>query len=182
VSGRGRGVLLDRDGTILEDPGFLCAPEQVRLLPGAGEALRDLSRAGFRLAVVTNQSGIARGLLDEETLGRIHARLEARLREEGVELGGIYACPHHPEEGLPPYRTECECRKPRPGLLLRALAELDLDPALSFSVGDAPRDLEASLAAAVPFVSLGFCDPRAHHSAADLAAAARWILGRTQGR
>ena len=172
----GRGVLLDRDGTIVEDPGFLRGPEEVRLLPGAAEALRDLARAGFRLAVVTNQSGVARGLLDEAALERIHGRLRDLLRARGAGLDRIYVCPHHPEEGRPPYRVECACRKPKPGLLLRALRELDLDPARSFSVGDAPRDLDAALAAGVRFVAVGFADPRASHGAPDLPRAAAWIL------
>jgi D-glycero-D-manno-heptose 1,7-bisphosphate phosphatase len=179
---KGRGVLLDRDGTIVEDPGFLRAPEQVRLLPGATSALRDLRRAGFRIAVVTNQSGIARGMFDEATLGAIHGRLRDLLAAEGAEIDGIYVCPHHPEEGRPPYRTDCACRKPRPGLLLQALRELDLDPERSFSVGDSPRDLEAASAAGVPFVALRFSDARASHQAADLEGAAAWILARDQGR
>ncbi|HET6203774.1 MAG TPA: HAD family hydrolase [Planctomycetota bacterium] len=179
----GRGVLLDRDGTIVEGSGFLRSPGEVALLPGVAAALRDLASAGFRLAVVTNQSAIARGLLEEATLERIHERLGALLRAQGgPRLDRIYACPHHPEEGRPPYRVACECRKPRPGLLLRALRELDLDAARSFSVGDAPRDLEAALAAGVRFVALRFSDPRASHEAPDLPGAASWILEQDQGR
>ncbi|HKB16948.1 MAG TPA: HAD family hydrolase [Planctomycetota bacterium] len=177
---KGRGVLLDRDGTIVEDPEFLRAPDQVRLLPGAASALRKLRRAGFRLAVVTNQSGIARGLFDEATLENIHRRLRELLAAEGAALDGIYVCPHHPEEGRPPYRADCDCRKPRPGLLLRAIREMDLDPARSYGVGDSPRDLEAAAAAGVPFVALGFEDARASHRAADLEGAAAWILARGQ--
>jgi D-glycero-D-manno-heptose 1,7-bisphosphate phosphatase len=180
VTGDRRAVFLDRDGTIVRDPGFLRSPDEVRLLPGAGGAIRALREAGYAIVVVTNQSGLARGLLDEATLGLVHARLEHLLRREGAALDGIYWCPHHPGEGSPPLRIDCECRKPKPGLLLRAVAELSLDPGRSFSAGDSPRDLEASLAAKVRFVALGFSDPRASHESPDLAAAARWIL--VQGR
>ena len=105
--------------------------------------MRLLAENGFALVVLTNQSGIARGLLDEAILERIHARLRAMLAAEGVSLARIDSCPHHPTEGEPPWRTDCDCRKPRPGMFLRAIAALDIDASASWSVGDGARDLQA---------------------------------------
>ncbi|NPB09156.1 MAG: D-glycero-beta-D-manno-heptose 1,7-bisphosphate 7-phosphatase [Thermodesulfobacteria bacterium] len=129
-------VFLDRDGTIIEEVGYLRRPEEVKLLPRVPEALRLLKEAGLALVVITNQSGIARGYFDEETLARIHERLKELLAEHGVELDGIYYCPHHPEEG-------CSCRKPKTGLAERAAKELGLDLKRAFVVGD--RDVDVAL-------------------------------------
>lgn len=178
MKGKRPAVFLDRDGTIVRDAGYLRSPEGLLLLPGAAAAIRSLRDGGFAVVVTTNQSGIARGFFDEKTLSRIHARLQELLAAEGAGLDGIFFCPHHPEEGHPPYRRDCDCRKPKPGLLLRAASVLNLDLARSYAVGDGTRDLEAALAAGVRFVSLGFADSRAVHRAPDLAGAARWILDR----
>lgn len=175
-----RAVFLDRDGTVVRDPGFLREPDRLEILPGAPAALRALAAGGFALVVVTNQSAVARGLLDEQTLERIHARLRAVLSREGVHLDGIFACPHHPTEGVPPYRTACSCRKPAPGLLLRAAERLDLDLGSSFGIGDRERDVEAALAAGARAIAIGFEHPRASYVARDLADAAGWVL--RQGR
>jgi rfaE bifunctional protein nucleotidyltransferase chain/domain len=129
-------VLLDRDGTLIEDAGYPRDPGQVRLLPGAAPALRALQEAGFVLAVVSNQSGIGRGLVRPEEALAVHRRFADLLAAEGVVLGGAYYCPHAPDEG-------CACRKPSPGLLLRACADLGAAPARSFLVGDKPSDAEA---------------------------------------
>ncbi len=137
------GVFLDRDGTLNEDVDFLRTPDELVLLPGVVEAVRALNAADFRVAVVTNQSGIARGFLDEAALERIHAELERRLARGGARLDGIYHCPHHPTQGEAPYRMRCSCRKPEPGLLQRAARELSIDLAQSFVIGDSVRDLEA---------------------------------------
>ena len=142
-------VFLDRDGVLIRERGFVTEPAQLSLLPGAAGALALLRRRGFRLVVVTNQSGIARGLLTEGDLARIHADLLTRLRAAHPEAfwDALYFCPHHPREGRPPYRTDCACRKPRPGMLLKAAAEHGLDPGRSWMVGDSARDLEAGRAA-----------------------------------
>ena len=132
-------VFLDRDGTINVDVGYLHEIEQMRLLPGAIPALR-LLQEHYQLVVVTNQSGIARGLLSEEKLHRIHRKMLDLLAQGGVSIQGIYYCPHHPDYGEPPYRCECQCRKPFPTLFKRAAQELGLDPALSWAVGDKLRD------------------------------------------
>lgn len=148
MTGAGRpAVFLDRDGTINAEVDFLRDPADLALLPGAAEAIARLAAAGFACVVITNQSGIARGYLDEATLAEIHARLRTLLAAEGAQLDGIYHCPHHPEidSGAP-----CDCRKPLPGMLRLAAEEHDLDLSRSFVIGDSPRDLEAGLALGVP--------------------------------
>jgi len=136
-------VFLDRDGTINAEVDYLSAPDQLELLPGAARAIARLNEAGFLVLVLTNQSGVARGLLGEDDLERIHARLAELLSAEGAHVDGIYACPHHPDHGEPPYRRACDCRKPDLGLARQALAEHAVDLTRSWVVGDSPRDLEA---------------------------------------
>ena len=142
-AGPARAVFLDRDGTLLDELGFLVRPEDVRLLPRAAEGVRVLNAAGWRTVVVTNQSGVARGLLDEEKLAAVHARLASVLAEQGAHLDAILYCPHHPEEGTGPLRCACTCRKPAPGLLLEAARRFSLDLGASWIVGDSLRDLES---------------------------------------
>ncbi|HEV8663096.1 MAG TPA: lipopolysaccharide heptosyltransferase II [Candidatus Methylomirabilis sp.] len=134
-------VILDRDGTINEELGYIGSPEQVRLIPGAAAALRRLQAAGFCLVIVTNQSGVARGYFDEAALQRVNGHLLALLSAEGVQVAGVYYCPHHPTEGHPPYRRTCECRKPGGGLIRRAAEEHGLDLARSFVIGDHLSDV-----------------------------------------
>lgn len=131
-----KAVFLDRDGTVIEDVGYPRDPEQVRLLPGAAEALERLRRAGFALVVVSNQSGIGRGLVTEEEAAAVHRRFVSALAERGIELAGAFYCPHAPADG-------CSCRKPSPELLRRAADELHLDLECSFMVGDKDSDVEA---------------------------------------
>lgn len=147
VPARRPAVFLDRDGTINVEVDYLRRVEDLVLIPGAGRAIARLNRAGYPVIAVTNQSGIARGLLDEPTLKRIHDRLEELLAADGAHLDAIYFCPHHPDHGDVPYRRNCDCRKPAPGLLLRAAEELGLELAGSWVVGDSLRDLEAGRAA-----------------------------------
>ena len=135
MSGRG-AVFLDLDGTIIEDTGFLGDPAAVRLLPGAAGAIARLNRAGLPAIVVTNQSGIARGLLDETAYERVARRLDEALSAEGARLDAHYHCPHHPDLTGP-----CECRKPGPLLYRRAAADHGLDLARSWWVGDRVRDV-----------------------------------------
>jgi D,D-heptose 1,7-bisphosphate phosphatase len=140
---RQAAIFLDRDGTINEEAGYLDRMEKLRLIPGAAEAIRLINASGMKAVVVTNQSGIARGFFTESILAEIHARLGEMLRAEGASLDGIYFCPHHPTEGRGDYLRACACRKPEPGLLLRATAELGLDPDRSYMVGDTLKDIEA---------------------------------------
>ena len=140
---RWAAVFLDRDGTINEEIGYMDRLEKLRLIPGAAEAIRLINASGMKTVVVTNQSGVARGIITESFVTETHARLGEMLRAEGASLDGIYFCPHHPTEGRGDYLRGCECRKPAPGLLLRAAAELHLDPARSYMVGDTLKDIEA---------------------------------------
>lgn len=176
-------VFLDRDGTLVHDGGYLHRPEDYRRLPGVAEGLGLLRGAGFRLVVVTNQSGIGRGYFGAADLARFQEVLVEDLRSLGVELDGIYVCPHRPDE-------DCPCRKPRPGLVHRAIRELDLDPARSFAVGDRPRDVE--LVHTVPLrggiLLCAAASPEAEpplpprvRRAGDLADAARIILDWPEG-
>jgi D-glycero-D-manno-heptose 1,7-bisphosphate phosphatase len=142
-------VFLDRDGTLTAEAEWVRSKADLVLLPFAGEAVARLSRAGFAVVVATNQSAIARGFLTEAELSEIHAHMTRELERDGGVVAGLYYCPHHPNEGHPPYRRECECRKPKPGMLLAAARELALDLGRSWTIGDAGRDLDAGEAAGV---------------------------------
>jgi D-glycero-D-manno-heptose 1,7-bisphosphate phosphatase len=138
-----RAVFLDRDGTLIHDPGYLAEPEGVAPFPGVGDALRALCEAGFDLVVCTNQSGIARGRYDVAAYERVARRLEALLAVEGVSLLATYFCPYHPEGTVPPWNVDHPDRKPAPGMWLRAAADHGIDLARSYSVGDGERDVVA---------------------------------------
>ncbi len=142
-----KAIFLDRDGTLIEDPGYLSHPEQVSLLDGAAEALIELRAMGYKLVVVSNQSGIARGILSENDLEEIHDRLRQLLAEKGAYLDQIYYCPYHPDGVVSKYRKESEWRKPNPGMLLAAADEMGIDLSQSWSIGDSSRDVEAGLRA-----------------------------------
>ena len=133
-----RAVFLDRDGVLIRQvEGYLTRAEDMELLPGAAEAVAKLRKAGFKAVVVTNQAGVAKGLLSEAELEGLHQELRRRLQALGTDLDAIYCCPHAPEEN-------CPCRKPAPGLLLKAARELAIDLAHSYMVGDATTDVEAA--------------------------------------
>lgn len=186
-----RALLIDRDGTLCEDVGYLASPDALRLLPGAAEAVAAGERAGFQIVLVTNQAGVGHGRLDELTLDTIHDRLRELLAERGARLDGIYYCPHHPEAALPRYRVDCACRKPKAGMLLRARDEMGIDLASSYMIGDHPRDVLAGTAAGATSIlvltghgrRLWLEAPtppavRPAHVAEDLAGAVGWILSR----
>ena len=135
-------AFIDRDGTLTEEVGYVNHPRRLRLLPRSAEAIRRLNAASIPAVVVTNQAGVARGYFSEEVLSQVNAALVAQLKEAGAHLDGLYVCAHHPDEGTPPFRASCDCRKPEPGLVHRASAELGLDPARSIVAGDKPSDLE----------------------------------------
>jgi D-glycero-D-manno-heptose 1,7-bisphosphate phosphatase len=172
-----RFVLLDRDGTINEEVGYVLRPEELRLIPGAAEALRELRRLGLGLVVVTNQSPIGRGWITEEELRAIHERLERLLAEQGVALDGILHCPHRPDEA-------CACRKPGTALVERAARAHGFDPAQAWVVGDHAGDVRMGRAvgARTILVLSGHGEkereaalPFADHVVADLPAAAAVI-------
>ena len=135
-------VFVDRDGTLIREVGYLYCVEQVEVLPRVPEAIQLLRQQGLKVAIITNQSGVARGLLREEVLEQIHHELKSQLARGGAFLDGIYYCPHHPTEGLELYRVSCECRKPNVGLAKLAEAELNLNLGQSYVVGDQERDME----------------------------------------
>ncbi len=183
-----RAVFLDRDGTINREVDYLSNPDDFEFLPGAIQALKDLKAAGFALVVVTNQSGIARGILSEATLALIHERMTSELHEAGVELDWIGYCPHHPTVGGPSYQADCSCRKPRPGMLLSAAGHLGIDLDASFCVGDSLRDVEAAEHVSVKGILVRTGKGETQEQVAvdqgrevrvvdDLQAASRYILG-----
>jgi D-glycero-D-manno-heptose 1,7-bisphosphate phosphatase len=135
-------IFMDRDGTISHEVGYVNHPSRFRPYPWAVDAVRLVNRSGFLAVVVTNQAGVARGYFPELVIHEVHASLVARMEAGGARLDGIYVCTHHPTVGEPPYRQDCDCRKPRPGLLRRAEADLGIDLAGSFVVGDRIGDLE----------------------------------------
>jgi D-glycero-D-manno-heptose 1,7-bisphosphate phosphatase len=142
-----RAIFLDRDGTLNEDTGFTHELDRLRLLPGVVAGLRALTALGYRLVIVTNQSGIARGRFSEDDMRRFNDALIDRLADEGIEIAGIYFSPYHPTEGIGRYRRDSPCRKPRPGMLLAAGRDLDLDLPASFAIGDKKSDMAAGQAA-----------------------------------
>lgn len=187
----GRAIIMDRDGTVCDEVGYVNHVDRVRLLPRSAEAIRRAREAGFRTIVATNQAGVARGYFDESLVLRVHERVRALLAREGASLDAIYYCPHHPEAGEPAYRVDCDCRKPRPGMLLRARDDLGIDLARSYVVGDSMRDVEAGrrAGAVTVLVLTGYgrgevehhsstWAARPDHIADDLLEAVLWILDR----
>ena len=183
-----RAAFIDRDGVLNEERAFVHRIEDFVFLPGAIEALRALERAGYRRVVVTNQSGIARGLYTEADYQRLTDQVRERLRGEGVTLDAIEYCPHLADAPLAQYRRACECRKPAPGMLLKAIRALDLDPAGSFLVGDRLTDVQAGRAAGIGrcflvrtgYALSGDAIGAADGVYADLLACVRDVLGRDE--
>jgi D-glycero-D-manno-heptose 1,7-bisphosphate phosphatase len=171
-----RFVFLDRDGTLVHDPGYVHRIADYALLPGVVPALRRLVAAGFELAILTNQSGIGRGLFAESDYRSFEAHLEADLARQGVPVAGSFFCPHRPGDG-------CACRKPAPGLFWAARDALGAELAASFAIGNEPRDAQAALAAGCRAALVlgaggGEALPPGAVRVGDLAAAAEWIAAR----
>jgi D-glycero-D-manno-heptose 1,7-bisphosphate phosphatase len=139
-------VFLDRDGTLLEEGNYVSDIRNVVFFPYTVDAVRLLNQAGFAVVVITNQSGIARGIVQESFLAEAHAFIDKKLAEGGARIDGYYYCPHHPEGSIAEFTRECDCRKPKPGQLRQAAADLDLDLARSFVVGDRWSDVDAAAA------------------------------------
>lgn len=180
-------VFLDRDGTLIEDVGYLHSLDQIALYPWTIDSVRALNRAGLPVVVVTNQAGVARGLFDEAFVQETHRRLSAIVRAGGARIDAYYYCPHHPEGKVEPYARPCDCRKPGRGLVDRAARELGLDPLCSFVVGDTWLDvgLGRAVGARSILVRTGggaWWEARPHPTVTsdvtvdNLAAAASWIL------
>jgi D-glycero-D-manno-heptose 1,7-bisphosphate phosphatase len=138
-----RAVFLDRDGTVNEEVGYLSDLKQLRLIPGAGAAIKRLNEAGLKVVLITNQSGIARGYFTETFVNETHDLLRQMLREEGADIDGIYFCPHHPKAGNSHYTAVCDCRKPGTGMIDQAARDLGIDVKQSYVVGDKWSDVES---------------------------------------
>lgn len=154
-----KAVFLDRDGTLNKYIGFLTRPEQLQLLEGAAEAVKKINESGYLAVVVTNQPVIARGECSLEELEEIHKQLETELGNRGAYVDDIFFCPHHPDKGFegerPEYKIDCECRKPKPGMLRMAARKYHIDLKNSYMVGDSMRDVQAGLAAGCRSVYVG---------------------------
>jgi D-glycero-D-manno-heptose 1,7-bisphosphate phosphatase len=179
-----KAVFLDRDGTIVVEKGYITIPGMIELIPGAAQAILRLRAGGWKVFVATNQGAVGKGMITEDELGEINFRMVSMLGAEGAQLDGIYVCPHHPDGSVPDFAIECDCRKPRPGLLERAASENGLDLTQCVMIGDTMRDLDAARSAgARAILVLTGHGPEtvtqehgAEHVAADLAAAADWLL------
>jgi D-glycero-D-manno-heptose 1,7-bisphosphate phosphatase len=190
-----RAIIMDRDGTVCDEVGYVNHVDRIRLLPGSAAAIRAANETGFQTVVVTNQAGVARGYFAESLVDEVHDRVRELLAAEGARLDGIYFCPHHPDVGAPAYRKACGCRKPLPGMLERARDEMGIDLSASYMVGDSVKDLEAGRRAGTTTVLVltGYgkgelehqsdgWEVRPDHVAADLRAAVSWILEREAAR
>jgi D-glycero-D-manno-heptose 1,7-bisphosphate phosphatase len=135
-------IFMDRDGTISHEVGYVNHLSRFRVFPFSIDAVRLVNRSGFLAVLVTNQAGVARGYFPESLIEEVHGGLRAAMEGGGARFDGIYYCPHHPSVGEPPYRKDCDCRKPRPGLLRRAGAALEIDLARSYVIGDRHGDLQ----------------------------------------
>jgi D-glycero-D-manno-heptose 1,7-bisphosphate phosphatase len=153
-----RAVFIDRDGTLSEEVGYINHPDRFRLFPYAGEAIKHLNENGWLAIVTTNQAGVARGYFSEEMIETVHKGLEDKLAIDGARLDAIYYCAHHPSVGEPPYRFDCDCRKPKPGLITRAATDFDVDLKNSWMVGDRYSDIQMARNAGVKsaFVLSGY--------------------------
>jgi D-glycero-D-manno-heptose 1,7-bisphosphate phosphatase len=180
-------VFLDRDGTVLEEAGYLDRLERLQFFPFAIDAIRLLQRGGYGVVIITNQSGVGRGLYQEEFVQRVHQVIDERVTAGGGRIDGYYYCPHHPTAEVERYRRDCDCRKPGPGMLRQAAAELELDLSRSFVIGDKWTDVQAGKAAGARsiLVRTGYgrsseampkADLRPATIADDLIAATAWIL------
>lgn len=180
---KNRAVFLDRDGTINEEVGYLSRLEDLKVYDNAAEAIRLMKEKGFLAIVITNQSGVARGFFGEDFIIAVHNEINERLKARGTSLDALYYCPHHPRHGNEIYRKECSCRKPEPGLLIRAAEDLDIDLKRSYMIGDMPRDMDIArrVGAKGVMVKTGYgknvvATSKPHYVADDLLDAAQWII------
>jgi D-glycero-D-manno-heptose 1,7-bisphosphate phosphatase len=137
-----RAVFMDRDGTISEEVGYVNHPSRFKLFSYSAPAIRNLNDAGWLAIVVTNQAGVARGYFSEDLITQVHEKMKLDLEGQNARLDAVYYCAHHPMVGEPPYRLDCDCRKPKPGLITRAARELNIDLAQSWMIGDRYSDIQ----------------------------------------
>ncbi len=183
-------VFLDRDGTLVEEVGYLDRLDRLRLFPWSLDAVRLLNQAGFAVCVVSNQAGVARGFFEEAFVEEVRRDIDARAAAAGARIDGWYYCPHHPDAPLPQYRRQCECRKPRPGMIEQAARDLQIDPARSYVVGDRWLDVQlaTNVGATGILVRTGYGASEERHApegtkaalvADNLIEAVSWILRRS---
>jgi D-glycero-D-manno-heptose 1,7-bisphosphate phosphatase len=158
-------VFFDRDGTLIHDPGYLNHPDQVQVVDGVAEALKEFQLLGYKTIVASNQSGVARGIVTVEMLERIHDRLRELLAVKGATLDAIYYCPYHPDGVVPEYTKDSDWQKPKPGMLVAAAQEMDLDLTRSWMIGDSDRDVEAGRSAGCKtiLINSAHSDPSHRH-------------------
>lgn len=185
-----KAVFVDRDGTVTKEGEWIVHPGALELVPDAADAIHRLHAAGFLVVMYTNQSAVARGLITEAQLADIQAQMDGLLESEGASLDATYYCPHHPTEGIGRWKADCWCRKPKPGLILRARDEMGIDLARSWCIGDMERDIESGRRAGVRGILVATGKGMAEEArmrregrppqkfAADIGAAADWILAR----
>ncbi|HEY0875819.1 MAG TPA: HAD family hydrolase [Vicinamibacterales bacterium] len=142
-----RAVFIDRDGTLIEEAGYLSSLERLVFFPYTVDAVRQIHRAGFAVVVITNQAGIARGIVTEDFVAAAHGHISARVEAGGGRIDAYYYCPHHPDGVVESLRIACQCRKPQPGLIRQAAEDLGIDLAASFTIGDRWHDVQAGQAA-----------------------------------
>lgn len=185
-------IFLDRDGVINEEVGYLDSLAKLKVIPSAYEAIRLINESGMKAIVVSNQAGVAKGLFTEDFVRKTNDCLQTILSQQGAYINNFYYCPHHPTEGTEPYRRICDCRKPAPGMLLRAAQDLNIDLKKSYLVGDRFRDMEAAKKAEVKgiLVKTGYgnellqddgpdkstSESKPDFIAADILEAVKWIL------
>ena len=173
------GVFLDRDDTLIKDIPYLSDPEKVELLPGAGEAICMLNEKSIPAIIITNQSGIARGLFDETSLQAVHERLTGILAGNSAKIDAIYFCPHYPEGLIKKYAVRCNCRKPKTGLLEKAATDFSLILSRCYFIGDKKSDMQAIQSVGGKGVLVGKCTDKvkSDYDAKDILDAVKWILG-----
>lgn len=180
-----RAVFLDRDGTIIEDVGYPHERSQIRFLPGVSEAIKRLNENGFKVIIVTNQAGVARGYFSEEAVKELNKYIQESLAEQGAFIDMVYYCPHHIEGVIEEYRKACYCRKPNPGMIEKAVRDFDIDVESSFLIGDHLSDVEAGMRAGCGTILLARQEPPASgkgivvmpdHIAPDLGEAVKWVV------
>jgi D-glycero-D-manno-heptose 1,7-bisphosphate phosphatase len=187
-------VFLDRDGTLNEQMGYINHVARFILLPRAAEAIRILKRSGYLVIVVSNQSGVARGYFPIQLVEEVHRHMQAQLAKQGAAVDGVFFCPHHPHGSVAEYRVDCECRKPKTGLIAKACEHFDIDMSRSYVVGDRYTDLEMAFRSELQGVlvrtgygrgEIEYVLPgrprRPRHVARDLLDAARWIIKKENG-
>jgi D-glycero-D-manno-heptose 1,7-bisphosphate phosphatase len=183
---RARAVFLDRDGVIIEDTGYIGDIARVKFLPGVGQAIKQLNSKNFKVIIISNQAGVARGYFSEEDVRAVNTHIQEKLAEKQAAIDGIYYCPHHIEGVIEKYTVDCDCRKPKTGMIENAVRDFHIDLEKSFIIGDNASDVEAGRRAGCRTVLITAtgkgADAAADHSANDLPDAVKWLLEHDKGK